>query len=141
LAAGTSAAGETGKPVSFFKDVRPLLSRSCVGCHQPGKLKGKLDLSSHASLRTGGKSGPPVIPGDPEKSLLVRQVSGPDPEMPAKGEKLTPDEVHTLAEWVRQGAKDDSPAAASAPVPEGFAAPGPPPAQAPAYKLAPVITA
>ena len=94
--------------ISFRHDVQPILSRSCAGCHRPEKMKGKLDLSSFASILHGGKNGPVVVSGDVDKSLLVQQVSGDDPEMPEKGEKLSAAEVSILTRWVKQGAKDDS---------------------------------
>lgn len=137
---GPSASGAEGS-ISFTHEVMPILKRSCAGCHEPGKKKGKLDVTSFAALSAGGKTGKAFIAGEPDKSLLVKQVSGPEPEMPAKGEKLSPAEVAVLSNWVKQGANDDSPAPV-APVAEGFAGPGEqPPDHAPVYELAPVITA
>src|SRR5207237_7759441 len=134
---------EPEKPVSFYQAVRPILARSCVGCHRPGKLKGKLDLSAYAGFRAGGKTGLAFVAGDPHKSLIIHKVSGDDPAMPSKGEPLSAAEIKTIADWIRQGAGDDSPAVpAPVVVPEGCAAPGPPPpATVPAYRIAPVITA
>jgi len=133
-----------GPPASFARDVRPILNRSCVGCHQPGKLKGKLDLTAYAPFRAGGKTGPAFVPGDPGKSLVVDQISGPEPAMPNKGEHLTAGEVETIARWIGQGAKDDTPVGERpvAPVADGAAAPGPMPPERPTvYRLPPVITA
>jgi mono/diheme cytochrome c family protein len=151
---GSASGPDSDRPASYSKDVRPILNRSCVACHKPGKLKGKLDLTAYAPFRAGGKTGPAFVPGEPGKSLVVEQVSGPEPAMPDKGEPLTPDEVATLSRWIRQGAKDDSPAGAvahsGAPAAAGAigaastaaAPPGPPPpAAAPVYHVAPVITA
>ncbi|HZK80020.1 MAG TPA: c-type cytochrome domain-containing protein, partial [Humisphaera sp.] len=90
--------------VSFRHDVRPILSHSCAGCHRPQKMKGKLDLSTYAAMAHGGKSGPAFIAGDPEKSPLVEQVSGNDPQMPDKGQKLSAIEVSILTRWVKEGA-------------------------------------
>mgnify|MGYP003337664593 FL=1 len=97
------------RPVSFSSEVRPILRRSCTGCHQPSKAKGGLDLSTHAALLRGGKHGPAVRPGDPEKSRLVQDVSGAEPAMPDEGDPLTQAERRVLSQWVAQGALDDTP--------------------------------
>jgi mono/diheme cytochrome c family protein len=96
-------AGE--KAVSFEKDVVPIFKASCVSCHKADKKKGKLDMSTYADLRKGGKQGDPVKPGDPAKSLLVEMISGKEPEMPEKGDKLTDAQVKVISDWIQQGAK------------------------------------
>ena len=93
------------KAVSFEKDVMPIFKASCVSCHKPDKKKGKLDMSTYAELRKGGKQGDPVKAGDPAKSLLVEMISGKEPEMPEKGDKLTEAQVKVISDWIRQGAK------------------------------------
>lgn len=119
--------------VSFTHDVRPILMRSCAGCHRPEKLKGKLDVTTYAALKHGGKSGPAYVAGDSAASELIKQITGGDAPMPKNGKKLLTTEVSVLARWVAQGAKDDS---ATSTVPD-FAA-----ARAPdAYMLPPVISA
>jgi len=143
LAAGFAAAGITaaapaaqqdGAGPSWSREVRPLLDRSCAGCHRPGKTKGRLDLSSHASLSAGGRSGAVVVPGEPEQSLLLELVhshDGEPPEMPEEGEPLAAAEVALLVAWVRAGALEDAP-------PEDAAAGAP---ALPIYPRPPVITA
>jgi len=89
----------------FFElKVRPLLSKNCFACHTDTKMGG-LQLNTRESVLKGGKSGPAVVPGDPEKSLLIRAVNHTDPklEMPPPG-KLTPDELVVLEAWVKDGA-------------------------------------
>ena len=95
-------------PVSFQHDVQPILRQSCAGCHRPEKKKGKLDLSTYSALTHGGKSGPALVAGEPDKSRLIDSVSGDEPAMPDKGEKLSATEVALLSRWVKQGAKDDT---------------------------------
>ena len=126
-------------PVSFEKQVLPILNASCAGCHQPGKLKGGLDVTTYQGLMAGGKKGPSWKPGDPAHSFIIEQVSGEKPEMPAKGDPLTKAEVELIARWIKEGAKNDSTAVAVAP---GGVLPGPKPlAQPPVYSVPPVITA
>src|SRR5580658_5959304 len=58
--------GKAAARVSFYRAVRPILQRSCSGCHQPAKRSGKLLLTSYEGLKAGGESGPAVIPGKPK---------------------------------------------------------------------------
>ncbi len=98
----------------FFENkVRPILANSCYGCHDD-TAKGGLRLDSKAAFEKGGKHGPVVAPGEPDKSLLIQAVQQTgDLKMP-KGGKLKPDEVATLVEWVKTGAQ--WPSTASAPI-------------------------
>lgn len=100
----------TTGPVSFYRQVRPILQRNCAGCHQPAKAGGKLNLASYATLKAGGEGGPGFEPGKPDDSLLVDVISGDKPRMPLKAPPLTKDQVTLIARWVKEGAKDDTPA-------------------------------
>src|SRR5688572_30396090 len=90
----------------FEKRVRPILFERCFSCHsaQAKKLRGGLLLDSHAGLLKGGDTGPAVVPGDPEKSLLVKAIRYTDANlhMPPSG-KLADGEIAVLTEWVRRG--------------------------------------
>jgi len=109
---GLSAADDsTRKPTSdqqehFEKVIRPLLARRCFSCHSKSakKLKAGLRLDSRKRALAGGETGPALVPGDPDKSLLVQAIrySG-DYKMPPSG-KLPPEEIRTLTEWIRGGA-------------------------------------
>ncbi len=92
--------------VEFFeKKVRPVLAENCFQCHGPDKQKAGLRLDSGGSIRKGGESGPPVIPGDADKSLLLKAVRQTDADlkMPPKG-KLKDAEIADLTAWVKMGA-------------------------------------
>src|SRR5688572_9823227 len=92
--------------VAFFeKQVRPLLAENCYGCHGPEKQRGGLRLDSRTALLSGGDSGPAVVPGQPEKSRLVRAVHYDNEalRMPPKG-KLSGEQIAVLAAWVKAGA-------------------------------------
>lgn len=101
----TSAGGTT----FFDEKVRPILESRCFECHshKSGKMKNGLTLDSREGWASGGDSGPAIVPGDPEKSLLIKAVRrlDPDLEMPPKT-KLPKTEVAVLEEWVRRGAPD-----------------------------------
>ena len=126
------AVAANAEPVSFFREVRPILRTNCVGCHKPGKLKGGLDLTSHAMLLKGGKSGDTLKPGHAEESELFTQLVGAEPEMPKDAEPLTAAEVATIRRWIAEGATDDTPADLGAL--HRLAAP-------PVYRSAPAISA
>jgi mono/diheme cytochrome c family protein len=94
----------------FEKSIRPLLTENCYKCHsaESEKIKGGLRLDTRDGIRQGGDTGPAVVPGDPEKSLLIKAVRYADEnlQMPPKGKKLTPAQVAALEEWVKMGAPD-----------------------------------
>jgi WD40 repeat protein len=95
------------EPVTYAKDVEPILNRKCSECHNSLKKESKLDLSSYELLMKGGKRGVPVLPGRANDSLLVRLAGRTEnPTMPPKGEgQLAPEELALIKLWIEQGAK------------------------------------
>jgi hypothetical protein len=91
----------------FEKVIRPALVGHCVECHGPEKQKGGLRLDSRAGWMTGGDSGPAIIPGKPDESLLFRAISyeRADTEMPPKG-RLPEDLIRGFRQWILSGAPD-----------------------------------
>src|ERR1700732_4948614 len=64
----------TTQSVQFFKDkVRPILTQNCYPCHTDAAM-GRLRVDSREGLLTGGGRGPAIVPGDPDKSLLIEAV-------------------------------------------------------------------
>ncbi|MDV6031559.1 MAG: DUF1553 domain-containing protein [Phycisphaera sp. RhM] len=95
---------------AFFESkIRPLLIEHCYECHsrQSGESSGELFVDAADSLRTGGTSGPALVPGDPDASLMIKAIRYDDAEyeMPPTG-KLDESEVKLLEDWVRMGAPD-----------------------------------
>ena len=91
----------------FKEQVLPVLAKHCHECHSHAAKKSKngLVLDSAGAILTGGDSGPAVVQGDPEHSLLIKAVrqTSADLQMPPKGKaKLTDAEVAVLVEWVKQ---------------------------------------
>src|SRR5439155_17107593 len=107
LGLALSPTAKERKPVSYEKEIQPIFKARCLSCHKPEKKKGKLDLSTYADLMKGGKQGAPVKPGDPTKSLIVEMISGSEPEMPEKGDKLKPEQVDLISRWIQEGAKQN----------------------------------
>lgn len=125
-------AKKAAEPVSFYRQVRPILQRTCSGCHQPAKAGGKLVLTSYAGLQKGGDNGAGVIAGKPDDSPLVEMISGDKPLMPQKATPLGKEQVSLIARWVQEGAKDDTPVGLQDTIS---------PENPPVYASAPVISA
>ena len=94
----------------FVARVQPVLQNKCLGCHA-SEPQGGLRMDSRDALLKGGNSGPALVPGDADASLLVQAVrQSHDLKMPPDG-KLPEQEVDALARWVGDGAVWDSRAA------------------------------
>ena len=96
-------------PVSFQQDVRPILEQRCQVCHGADAGQGGLSIVSHGGLLRGAKNGPAVVAGEPERSLLLRQITGTPPKMPMAGPPLSTEQVDLIRRWIAQGATDDTP--------------------------------
>jgi hypothetical protein len=97
-------------PISFQRDVRPILTAHCVECHGPDTQESGLRVDRRADLLKGGKSGRPAIePGRIAGSRLLQLVSGSDKKltMPPDGARLNAAEVETLRKWIDEGATFD----------------------------------
>jgi len=93
----------SAEPDSQFKErVLPLLTRHCHECHSHAakKSRGDLVLDSLNAILTGGQSGPAIVPGEPEKSLLLKAVRHESAElkMPSGKPKLAEVDIAALAE-------------------------------------------
>jgi hypothetical protein len=108
LAAPPSAAVSPQAGIESFKKVRSVLEQHCYRCHSTAskKQRGGLLLDSRDGLRKGGDSGPAIVPGKPEESLLlkvVRQIG--DLKMPPKG-KLPDAAIADIEAWIKNNAPD-----------------------------------
>jgi WD40 repeat protein/mono/diheme cytochrome c family protein len=105
-----------GKPVSYWKDVRPIFQANCTGCHQPAKAKGDYVMTDFASLIKGGADdGAAITAKDPEHSSLIKNITPAadgTAEMPKKADPLKPAEIALIRRWIDEGAADDTPAQA-----------------------------
>jgi mono/diheme cytochrome c family protein len=92
--------------IEFFeKQVRPVLVQNCYECHSADakKLRAGLRLDSRAGLLEGGDSGPAIVPGNADESLLVEAIRYASLEMPPRG-KLAPEKISALIAWINDGA-------------------------------------
>jgi hypothetical protein len=95
----------SAEAVEFFeKKVRPVLAEQCYSCHGEKKQSASLRLDRKADFLKGGDNGPVVVPGDPDKSPMIRAVrkSG-ELKMPPK-KTLPAAAVEALTHWVKIGA-------------------------------------
>jgi hypothetical protein len=104
------AFSQEAEPLEFFeKRVRPVLVKHCYECHsvRAKKVEGKLWLDSRQGVLKGGRSGPALVAGKPDESLLITAVRHQDKElrMPPKT-KLAANEIADLEAWVKMGAPD-----------------------------------
>lgn len=97
-------------PVSFTRDVAPLLSRKCLTCHNAEKNKGKFRLDTFERLlKPGSSKDPSIVPTKPEESRLLTILREKDPEdrMPQKDDPLPPAQIALIERWIREGARFD----------------------------------
>jgi hypothetical protein len=105
LGCRNTLAAEPNPPADPFERViAPLFVKHCLTCHNPSDAKGGLDLTSRASLLTGGDSGPAISPGAPNDSYLLDRATKGEMPPPGKGTRLTAAETAQLAKWIKDGA-------------------------------------
>ncbi|HEY3393879.1 MAG TPA: c-type cytochrome domain-containing protein, partial [Lacipirellulaceae bacterium] len=110
--AGEPSAGEPAGEVSYQHDVLPILQANCHGCHQPAKASGAMEMTAFKNLLAAGESGSPaIVPGKPDESYLIEQITPEDGEaaMPQGKKPLDESQVALIRRWIEQGARDDTP--------------------------------
>jgi len=100
-------------PVSYSRDIAPILAFHCHWCHGNRRQTpaGDLDTRTYASLMRGGGLGDVVRPADPVRSLLIQFIEGrrgANKRMPEKAPPLAAREIATIRRWIAEGAKDDA---------------------------------
>lgn len=112
LISNSLAATESQKPVSYHTDIRPIFEANCVGCHQPSKDRGGYIMTDFARLLEGGEENVAIVPGKPQESYLIEEIT-PDAEgkaeMPKKKDPLHEVEIALITRWISEGAKNDTP--------------------------------
>lgn len=107
--AADDASPAPSTPVDFERQIRPIFTAHCGDCHGAEAEEGGLRLHRQADAMTGGNRGAVIKPGNSAESLLIRYVSGEDPEifMPPKdsGDPLSAEQIALLRSWIDQGAK------------------------------------
>jgi len=91
----------------FELKIRPILAGTCFRCHGDSKTAGELRVDSREALLAGGDSGPAIVPGKPDESLLIRAISrhaDVSAMPPEKDKALLPRQVADFAAWIKAGA-------------------------------------
>jgi hypothetical protein len=107
LALGVASLASAQSPdANLEKKVRVVLETHCFKCHshQAAKNKGELMLDSRAMMLKGGETAPAVVPGHPEKSLLIKAISHEDEFLKMPKAKLPAEDIALLTAWVKAGA-------------------------------------
>ena len=97
-------------PISFSRNIAPILQKKCVTCHGPEKAKGKFQLHTFELLLKGGESKEPtVVAGKPDRSKLYQLITAKDEEdrMPQKDDPLPAKQIALIEQWIKEGARFD----------------------------------
>jgi cytochrome c len=100
---------DPANPEFYTQNVQPIFQDNCYRCHGWMNHRGGLNIETQAGMLKGGKSGPALVPGDPEHSLLVRLIRHDGPAdhpmpMPSKSAKLSASDIATVEKWIKAGA-------------------------------------
>jgi hypothetical protein len=92
--------------VDYARDIKPILSEHCYGCHGSSRHRAGLRLDTVAAIRKGADGAPVIVPGDSAKSVLIAAVSGADgaPQMPPSSQALSAPQINLLRRWIDEGA-------------------------------------
>lgn len=107
LTASAGAADVVDQDALFESKIRPVLAGTCFACHGDAQTSGDLRVDSRDALLKGGASGPAIVPGNSEQSLLIRAIQrqAEVSEMPPDAEKaLRADQVADFVAWINAGA-------------------------------------
>lgn len=109
----TTVARATGREsVSFARDIAPVLSEACFGCHVGAQRpRGRLNMSTFAGLMRGGDTRPPIASRQPAESLIIQRLKGEggEPQMPQGKDPLPDDVIAMFEKWISEGATFDGP--------------------------------
>jgi cytochrome c len=107
--ARTAGQEDATKPDFYTANVRPIFQANCYRCHGGMNHKGGLNMQTRVGMLKGGHVGPALVPGDPEKSLMIQLMrhEGPahDPmPMPPKQPKISDADISIVEQWIKAGA-------------------------------------
>ena len=96
--------------VSFKNDIAPLLLANCASCHGLGdRPSGRFDLTTFSGMLRGGENGPPVLPGNPTESYIIKKLlgTGGGQRMPVNRDPLDDAQMELISKWITEGATFD----------------------------------
>ena len=89
--------------LGFDRDIKEVMSKFCFECHGIEATEAGLDLRTLESILSGGESGPAIVPGQPDKSILFDMIH--NEHMPPEGELLGTDDIERIRKWIASGAR------------------------------------
>jgi hypothetical protein len=101
---------ESNKRVSYGREIAPLFALHCNGCHRGQTPSSQFETATYNGLRRGGVLGDDIVPGFPDRSVLVRFIEGfrgPDQRMPLGSRPLTVQQIALIRRWISEGALND----------------------------------
>jgi hypothetical protein len=101
----TTPSSKAGGAVDFARDIYPIFVSRCIDCHGAGMQEGQLRLDARAAVARGGVSGPPVVGGKADESLLYRRIAGLGglDRMPLDEEPLSDAQIALIQRWIDDG--------------------------------------
>ena len=105
--AHSETSSTAGGTVSFSEDIKPLLADSCVNCHNLETLPGRPSFETRELAIGQGVGDGAIIPGDPDRSRMIRAISledTADTAMPPVGHRVSEEQVALLKRWIAEGA-------------------------------------
>jgi hypothetical protein len=103
-AAAFAAMAADGERKFFDTRVAPILTRRCLPCHNRELNNGGISFQDLESLLKGGSRGPAIVPGKPDRSVLVQSLQHQGELQMPPGPKLPEKEIRVLTDWIRRGA-------------------------------------
>ena len=99
----TKPSPDSESHLGFAQDIREVMSKFCFECHGVKNKEAKLDLRTLESILSGGESGPAIVPGHPDKSILLDMIH--NEHMPPEGKLLGADDIERIRKWIASGAR------------------------------------
>ena len=99
----TKPSSKKNSPLGFERDIKGIMAKFCFECHGMEKTESGLDLRTVKSMLKGGESGPALVPGKPDESLLFKMVH--KEKMPPDGEMPSKTDIERVRRWIISGAK------------------------------------
>ena len=93
---------QVDRPLGFARDIEGIMARFCLDCHGVKNREAGLDLRTLHSILSGGESGPAIVPGHPEQSILFDMVH--DGHMPPEGKRPAAYQLRRVHRWIASGA-------------------------------------
>ena len=100
---GKKASPDGESALGFARDIKGILSKFCFECHGVENKEAEFDLRTVESILAGGESGPAIVPGKPDESILFEMIH--DEQMPPEGKMPGADDIERVRQWIASGAK------------------------------------